>query len=83
VRMFNSTGQAVTATLNPAFAIESAQRCDLEERSRSTLAVAADGSVAVPLGPAQIASVVLQPHSAGTDRTSGDRPTLGQEVIPS
>jgi mannosylglycerate hydrolase len=67
VRIFNSTDHAVTATLRPAFPVEAAERCDLEERSRSVLPVAADGSVAVPLGPAQIASVLIHPRPPGQE----------------
>ena len=74
VRVFNSSAQPVVATLRPAFPVAAVERCDLEERNRIALELAADGSVAIPLAPAQIASVLLHPRY---------RPDpSGQEVPP-
>ena len=67
VRMFNSADQAVTALLRTGFPIDSAERCNLEEQSRTDLPISVDGSVAVPLGPAQIASVLLHPRPHGQE----------------
>ena len=61
VRVFNSADREVTATLHPAFGLGSAERCDLEEGSRGPLPVRADGSVALLLRPAEIASVLFHP----------------------
>ncbi len=62
LRVFNSADRAVTAVLRPAFTVDAAQRCDLEERSRSALPIAPDGSITLPLGPHQIGSVLLRPQ---------------------
>jgi mannosylglycerate hydrolase len=67
VRMFNSADQAVTALLRTGFPIDSAERCNLEEQSRTDLPISVDGSVAVPLRPAQIASVLLHPRPHGQE----------------
>ena len=64
VRIFNSADHDVTATLTPAFAFESTARCDLEERSRTPLPLSGDGTIAVHLGPAEIATVLFHPSDA-------------------
>ena len=51
VRVFNSADHAVTASLKPAFAFESAERCDLEESSRTSLPVARDGTTVLDARP--------------------------------
>ena len=61
VRIFNSADEPVSALLRPAFTVASAQLCTLEETPQSDLPPASDGSVLVPLGPAQIATVLLHP----------------------
>jgi mannosylglycerate hydrolase len=61
LRVFNSADRAVAAHVSPTFRLDSAERCDLEERTRTPLAVQPDGSVSLPLRPAEIASVVLHP----------------------
>lgn len=71
VRVFNSADHEVGAVLHPGFTSTSAWSCDLEESSRSPMTVRADGSVALTLRPAQIASILLYPTSS--DRTGEQR----------
>lgn len=59
VRIFNSADYEVTTVLTPSFPVASAQRCDLEESSRQDHPVTSDGTVALTLGPAEIASVLI------------------------
>lgn len=70
VRVFNSADHEVTATLRPGFVVDSAQRCDLEESSRSDQAIEADGSLTLALRGAEIATVLL--HT----------PSVSQEDLP-
>jgi mannosylglycerate hydrolase len=62
VRVFNSVDRPLVAVLRAAFPVASAERCDLEERSRNAVEIGADGSVGIPLAPAQIATVLLHPR---------------------
>ncbi len=62
VRIFNSVDRPVGAVLRAAFPLARAERCDLEERSGNAMEIGADGSVAIPLAPAQIATVLLRPR---------------------
>lgn len=67
VRVFNSADHGVSATLRPAFRVDSVERCDLEEASRAAVPVATDGSVAVPLRPAEIASILFHPSRSDAE----------------
>ncbi len=80
VRFFNSSDEPVTATLRPAFPVAWASRCDLEEIHRSDLTVESDGSLNVPLGPAQIATVLLG-ASPGTSATDAKERTRHDDSI--
>jgi len=71
VRMFNSTGQQVSASLVARFTVAAAERCDLEEIPQEALPVSPGGVVAVDLAAGQIVTVRLRP--APVAPTAGDR----------
>ncbi|HST65761.1 MAG TPA: glycosyl hydrolase-related protein [Mycobacteriales bacterium] len=73
VRLYEAAGQRLTARVRLAGGVTGAQRCDLLDRPTGPLAVAADGAVEVPLGPCEVATVLLHPAGA----RPGDR-----ELVP-
>nr|WP_277349111.1 glycosyl hydrolase-related protein [Streptomyces sp. HNM0575] len=61
VRLFNSGGTPVTATLAPAFPVASAGSCDLEENALQQLEIQHDGTLRLPLPGGRITTLRLRP----------------------
>ncbi len=80
VRLYEAHGRTVTARLRLAVGVVAAERADLLDRPTGPLAVGADGAVEVPLGPCEVATVVLRPAVAAT----GDEPLVPEPagVVP-
>jgi len=61
VRLYEAVGQRATVRLRLRAPVAAAARADLLDRETGPLAVDRDGSVAVPLGPCEVATVLLRP----------------------
>lgn len=68
LRVFNSSGHPVRATVTPGFPLGSAGLCDLEESWQQELAVAGDGTVGVRLDGGRIATLRLRPTTPDPGR---------------
>jgi hypothetical protein len=73
VRLYEAAGRAATVHLRLAGGVVSAARADLLDRETGPLPVSADGSVPVPLGPCEVATVLLRPARPGDAEDGGVR----------
>ena len=76
VHLYEAAGRTTTVTLRLAGGVTAAYRADLLDEPLAPLPVAADGSVAVPLTPAEVTSVLLHAPSTVDFEVDGGPPRV-------